>query len=42
MKKIEIRKLPQLPTKVAVFGSTRQQEVGGTYCSSIVVALVTG
>lgn len=42
MKKVEIHKLPELRTKVAVYGSTRQQEVGGAYCSSIVVALVTG
>lgn len=42
MKKIDISKLPNLQTKVAIYGCARQQEVGGTWCASTVVAIVTG
>jgi hypothetical protein len=42
MKKIEISNLPTLKTKVAIFGSVKHQEVGGTYCASYVIALVSG
>ncbi|MFN3388848.1 MAG: hypothetical protein ACK40O_07925 [Allosphingosinicella sp.] len=42
MKKIDIAKLPELKTPVGIHGSSKQQEVGGAYCGSMLVALVTG
>ena len=42
MKKIEINKLPELKTAVGIHGSFKQTEVGGSACTSIVIALVSG
>jgi hypothetical protein len=42
MKKIDIKKLPQLATKVAIHGSTKQREVGGAGCGTVFIAIVTG
>jgi hypothetical protein len=32
MKKIDIRKLPELKTSVGIHGSIKQKEVGGAAC----------
>jgi hypothetical protein len=32
MKKIDIRKLPELNTRIGIHGSVRQKEVGGSAC----------
>lgn len=42
MKKIDIRKLPELPTKVGIHGSLKQREVGGASCTGVFIAVVTG
>jgi hypothetical protein len=42
VKRIEIGKLPELQTRVAMFGSAKQKEVGGGACAVIVVALISG
>jgi hypothetical protein len=42
MKKIDIRKLPQLGTSVGIHGSLKQKEVGGSACAGIFLALVSG
>ena len=42
MKKIDIAKLPQLNTRVGIYGSSRHQEVGGAACAGAVIAIVTG
>jgi hypothetical protein len=42
MKKIDITKLPELATRVAIHGAVKQREVGGAGCASIVVAVITG
>ena len=39
MKKIDIRKLPELPTSVGIHGSSKQREVGGSSCVAIAVVL---
>ncbi|MGF1550608.1 MAG: hypothetical protein ACFBQW_08810 [Sphingomonadaceae bacterium] len=40
MKKIEIEKLPELTTSVAMHGSPRSREVGGPICVGIAVSAV--
>lgn len=40
MKKIDINKLPELSTKVGIFGSAKQREVGGAGCAGVVVAII--
>ena len=42
MKKIDIRKLPELATRVGIHGSVKQKEVGGATCMGVVVAIVSG
>jgi hypothetical protein len=42
MKKIDIKKVPELATKVGIHGSVKQREVGGAGCGGIFLALVTG
>jgi hypothetical protein len=42
MKKIDIAKLPELKTTVGFHGSSKQTEVGGSGCTIVVVALVSG
>jgi hypothetical protein len=37
MKIIDIARLPELKTKVGIHGSARQQEVGGVFCSGVVI-----
>ena len=37
MRIIDIAKLPELRTKVGIHGSARQQEVGGVFCSGVVI-----
>ena len=39
MKKINIAKLPELPTSVGIHGSSKQREVGGASCIEVVVVL---
>jgi hypothetical protein len=39
MKKIDIAKLPELPTSVGMHGSSKQKEVGGGACLAAVVIL---
>jgi len=41
MKKIrlKVQALPQLPTDVAIAGSTRRQEVGGGVCMGIALGI---
>ena len=40
MKKIDITKLPELPTSVGLHGSLKQQEVGGPVCLGVVIAIM--
>jgi hypothetical protein len=40
MKKIDIRKLPELKTSVGIHGSAKQKEVGGTACMGAIVIYV--
>jgi hypothetical protein len=42
MKKIDIRKLPQLGTSVGIHGSMKQKEVGGSACAGVFIAVVSG
>jgi hypothetical protein len=42
MKTIDIRKLPELATKVGIHGSARQQEVGGVFCAGVVIVVSSG
>lgn len=42
MKKIDIRKLPDLKTRVGIHGSMRQKEVGGSACLGVFVAVIGG
>jgi hypothetical protein len=42
MKKIDIRKIPELRTSVGIHGSMKQKEVGGSACAGIFVAIVSG
>ena len=42
MKKIDIRKLPELTTRVGIHGSVKQKEVGGASCMGVVIAVVSG
>jgi hypothetical protein len=42
MTKIDITKLPELPTKVGIHGATKQREVGGAGCASLILAIITG
>ena len=41
MKKIDIKKLPELATSVGIHGSMKQKEVGGSACMGIIVAIVS-
>jgi hypothetical protein len=36
MKKIDIRKLPELKTSVGIHGSIKQKEVGGAGCMGVI------
>lgn len=40
MKKIDIAKLPELPTRVGIHGSAKQKEVGGGTCLGMLIALI--
>jgi hypothetical protein len=40
MKKIDIRKLPELKTGVGIYGSAKQKEVGGSACMGAIFALI--
>lgn len=40
MKKIDIRKLPELNTSVGVHGSIKQKEVGGAACMGAIFAIM--
>jgi hypothetical protein len=42
MRKIDISRVPQLKTRVGIYGSARQQQVGGVYCTGAIVYIVTG
>ena len=42
MRKIDIKKLPELRTSVGIHGSMKQKEVGGSACIGIFVAIVGG
>jgi hypothetical protein len=42
MKKIDVRTLPELATRVGIHGSAKQREVGGAGCLGVVLAVVTG
>jgi hypothetical protein len=42
MKKIDVRTLPELATRVGIHGSVKQREVGGAGCLGVVLAVVTG
>jgi hypothetical protein len=42
MRKIDIRKLPELETRVGIHGSARQQEVGGVFCAGVVIVVSSG
>ena len=37
MRKIDIRKLPELKTSVGLYGSSKQKEVTGTPCLGAIV-----
>lgn len=41
MKKIDIAKLPELPTSVGIHGSSKQKEVGGAACVAAIVIVFT-
>jgi hypothetical protein len=40
MKKLDIRKLPELKTRVGAYGSVKQQEVGGVVCAGVFLILI--
>ena len=40
MKKINIRSIPELNTRVGIHGSAKQKEVGGPVCLAVVAALI--
>jgi hypothetical protein len=40
MKKIDINTLPELSTRVGIYGSPKQREVGGAGCAGVVVAII--
>jgi hypothetical protein len=42
MRKINVDKIPELKTRVGLYGSARQQEVGGVYCAGVFVLVVGG
>ncbi|HEX2764762.1 MAG TPA: hypothetical protein VHM92_13080 [Allosphingosinicella sp.] len=42
MKKIDISKLPELRTRVGIYGSMKHREVGGSTCVGVFVAIVSG
>ena len=42
MNTIDIRKLPELVTRVAIHGSARQQQVGGVFCAGVVIVVSSG
>ena len=42
MKKIDIKKIPELATKVGIHGSVKQREVGGGTCGGVFLAIVSG
>jgi hypothetical protein len=39
--KIDIAKLPELPTGVGIHGSSKQREVGGAGCVAAVIIIFT-
>ena len=39
-KKIDIAKLPELPTSVGLHGSLKQKEVGGPVCLGVAIAIM--
>ena len=41
MKKIDIKKLPELATSVGIHGSMKQKEVGGGACVGLFIAVVS-
>ena len=42
MRKIDMTKVPELKTRVGIYGSARQQEVGGVYCGGVILLVVSG
>jgi hypothetical protein len=42
MRKINVTRIPELKTRVGIYGSTRQQEVGGVFCAGVFVYVVGG
>jgi hypothetical protein len=42
MRKIDIAKLPELKTRVGLYGSAKQQQVGGVFCADVFLAIVSG
>lgn len=40
MKKMDIRKIPELKTSVGIHGSTKQKEVTGPICLGIIVGII--
>jgi hypothetical protein len=40
MRKIEIKKLPELKTSVGIHGSVKQKEVGGMGCLGVLCVIV--
>jgi hypothetical protein len=42
MRTIDIRKLPELGTKVGIHGSARRQGVTGVFCAGVVVIVSSG
>ena len=42
MRKIDIRSVPELKTRIGIHGSTKQKEVGGPLCVAIVLGIIYG
>ena len=42
MRKIQLAQLPELPTRVGIYGSAKQKEVGGTVCAGVFIVVASG
>jgi hypothetical protein len=40
MNNVDIRAIPQLKTKVAMHGASKQKEVGGVVCVGVLVGII--
>jgi hypothetical protein len=40
MRKINVARIPELKTRVGIYGSARQQEVGGVYCGGVFIYVI--